>query len=99
MTLYLVAVGLEIALGIYFWILIARLVLDLALSLRPNFRPRGLFLVLAELVMTVTDPPLRFLRRFIKPVRFGMVSLDFSWTILVVLLSFVQSWARGILLG
>jgi YggT family protein len=52
--------------------------------LRPGFRPKGLFLPVSEIIFTVTDPPLKFLRRFIKPVRFGAISLDFAWTLLVL---------------
>lgn len=72
------------ALQIYFYSLIGRLILDLLISFRPGFRPRGLFLTISEIIFTVTDPPLKFLRRFIKPVRFGAISLDFAWTLLVL---------------
>lgn len=72
------------ALQIYFYALIGRLILDLLISFRPGFRPRGLFLPISEIIFTVTDPPLKFLRRFIKPVRFGAISLDFAWTLLVL---------------
>jgi len=72
------------ALQIYFYALIGRLILDLLISLRPGFRPKGLFLPVSEIIFTVTDPPLKFLRRFIKPVRFWAISLDFAWTLLVL---------------
>ena len=72
------------ALQIYFYALIGRLILDLLISLRPGFRPKGLLLPVSEIIFTVTDPPLKFLRRFIKPVRFGAISLDFAWTLLVL---------------
>ncbi|MEN9737153.1 MAG: hypothetical protein RJA26_386 [Actinomycetota bacterium] len=81
---------LQWALEILLWSFIARFVLDLVLSVNPQFRPRGLFLVLAEIVMTVTDVPLKFLRRFIKPLRLGPVALDFSWTIAILLVSILQ---------
>ena len=72
------------ALEIYFYALVGRLILDLLISIRPGFRPKGLLLPVAEIIFTVTDPPLRFLRRFIKPVSFGAISLDFAWTLLVL---------------
>jgi YggT family protein len=72
------------ALQIYFYALIGRLILDLLISLRPGFRPKSLLLPVSEIIFTVTDPPLKFLRRFIKPVRFGAISLDFAWTLLVL---------------
>jgi YggT family protein len=72
------------ALEIYFYALVGRLIMDLLISIRPGFRPKGLLLPVAEIIFTVTDPPLRFLRRFIKPVSFGAISLDFAWTLLVL---------------
>jgi YggT family protein len=89
MTL-LVAV-LQWALQIYFYVMIARLIADLVLSVNPNWRPRGLILVLVEVVYTLTDPPLKFIRRFIKPVRFGGLALDFGWTIVVFAIGLLQS--------
>jgi YggT family protein len=38
----------------------------------------------SEIIFTVTDPPLKLLRRYIKPVSFGAISLDFAWTLLVL---------------
>lgn len=81
------------ALQIYFYALIGRLILDLLISFRPGFRPRGLFLPISEIIFTVTDPPLKFLRRFIKPVRFGAISLDFAWTLLVLAVILLRNLA------
>lgn len=83
------------ALQIYFYFLIGRLLLDLLISLNPSFRPKGILLPLAEIVMTLTDPPLRFIRRFIKPVRMGAIALDFGWTLLVLAVIFAQNIVRG----
>jgi YggT family protein len=84
------------ALQIYFYALIGRLILDLLISLRPGFRPKGLFLPVSEIIFTVTDPPLKFLRRFIKPVRFGAISLDFAWTLLVLVVILLRNLALGL---
>lgn len=86
----LVALILDWALRIYFYFLIARLILDLAISMNPAFRPKGILLPIAEIVMTVTDPPLRFVRRFIKPVRMGAIALDFGWTLVVLAVIFLR---------
>ncbi|MFM5904994.1 MAG: YggT family protein [Micrococcales bacterium] len=94
--MYWLAAALSIALGLYFWVLLGRFVLDLVLSVNPRWRPRGLGLVIAELVMTLTDPPLRFLRRFIKPLRLGAISIDFAWTILVILIGAATNWVWAI---
>jgi YggT family protein len=39
-------------------------------------------LVVAEGIFTATDPPLRFLRRYIPPLRLGSVALDLSFMVL-----------------
>ena len=47
--------------------------------------------MLAEAVYTVTDPPLKFLRRFIPPLRLGTVAFDLSFTVLfIVVLVLIQ---------
>ena len=71
--------------------MIARLIADLVLSVNPSWRPRGLILVVVELIYTLTDPPIKFTRRFIKTVRFGGIALDFGWTIIVFAIGLLQS--------
>jgi YggT family protein len=61
-----------------------RLIADFALVLRRGWRPRGFLLVLMNLIFTVTDPPLKFVRRVVKPVRFGGIALDFAWTVVLL---------------
>lgn len=64
--------------------LMARLVLDYVQMFARSWRPRGIVLVIAEVVYTVTDPPLRALRRVIPPLRLGSISLDLSFMVLFV---------------
>nr|WP_246405377.1 YggT family protein [Nocardiopsis algeriensis] len=73
-----------IALQLFVFVLIARVVLEMVQSFSRTWRPTGFMLVIAEIVYTITDPPLRFLRRFIKPVRLGSVMLDLSVLILFI---------------
>ena len=87
----IVVVALWWALQLYFYLLIARFVVDLVLSVNATWRPRGLVLVATEIVMTLTDPPLKLVRRFIKPVRVGSISLDFGWTLLLLIVSLLQN--------
>lgn len=77
-------------LQVYFLVLVARFILDLVLSVNPSWRPKGPVLVLAEISMTLTDPPLKFIRRFIKPVRLGMFSIDLAWTVLIFGILFAE---------
>jgi len=56
-----------------------------------------LVLVLAETTYTITDPPLKFLRRFIKPIRLGSVALDLSFMILFLVVSILLQVVTSVL--
>ncbi|MCL2784034.1 MAG: YggT family protein [Propionibacteriaceae bacterium] len=61
----------------------------------PHWKPKGLGLLLAEFVFTLTDPPLRFLRKFIKPLRLGNIGLDMAFLVLfllVILCFYIVQW-------
>ena len=67
---------------LYIVVLLGRLVLDWVQVFSRDWRPTGVVLVLAEGVYSLTDPPLRALRRVIKPVRLGQVQLDLAFIVL-----------------
>jgi YggT family protein len=80
----LVATILALAAQLYFLLLLARLVLDLVRVFARSWRPQGAVLVAAEIVYTVTDPPLRLARRYIPPVRLGGVGLDVAFAVVLL---------------
>lgn len=69
---------------VYLLVLLARLVIDWIVAYAPAYRPRGLALVVFEAVYTLTDPPVRLLRRWIPPLRLGGMVLDLSIMILLL---------------
>jgi len=69
----------------YEGVLICRAVLSWIQLLNPKWTPHGLLLLIAEAIYTLTDPPLRFLRKLIKPLRVGAVQLDMAFMLLFVL--------------
>ena len=69
---------LTYVLWVYLLILIGRLILSWIQTFSRDWHPTGVVLVLAEVMYTATDPPLRFLRRYIPSVRLGTVALDLS---------------------
>ena len=69
-------------LSIFLLLLIGRLILSWVQAFARDWRPRGVVLVIAEVVFTATDPPLRFLRRYIPTLRLGTVALDLSFMLL-----------------
>ena len=75
-----------------------RLVVDWVRALRPKWRPSSLLLVAVEACFAVTDPPIRLVRRVVKPVRVGGGVLDFAWSIVLLLalvLLYVVAPLRG----
>ena len=65
--------------------LVARMILDWIVFFSPTWRPRGILLIVANLVNAVTDPALRALRRRIPPVRLGhAMALDVGFMLLFV---------------
>jgi YggT family protein len=71
-------------------VLIARFVIDWVQVLARSWRPRGVVLVLCEVIYTLTDPPLRALRSVIPPLRLGTVALDLSPMVLLIALFILQ---------
>jgi len=69
-------------LAIYLFVLIVRMIFSWIQAFSREWHPSGILLVIAESVFTVTDPPLKFLRRFIPSLRLGMVALDLSYMVL-----------------
>lgn len=80
-------------LNLYVLVLITRLVLEYVAIFARDWRPRGPVLLLSELVFTLTDPPLKAIRKFVPSLRIGSVSFDLSFLILL----FAISITRGIL--
>ena len=67
---------------LYFLVLIGRVVFDWIRIFAKEWRPRGAALLVAEPVYTLTEPPLRALRKVIPPLRLGGVALDLSFMVL-----------------
>ena len=76
---------LTLLLWLFLLLLIARLVMEYVLLFARSYEPRGMVVVMLEVVYSVTDPPLKFLRRFIPPLRLGGIALDLSFLVLFVL--------------
>lgn len=74
--------------------LFLRLILDYVRMAAPAWRASGILLVAADFVYAVTDKPLRFVRRFVKPLRIGGISIDLSMLILFIVISRVAPLLR-----
>lgn len=82
--LYLVLMLFQLA-------LIIRIVFDSIQMFAHSWRPKGPALVLASAVYTVTDPPMRLVRRVIPPLQLGGVMLDLAFLLLFLIVSILMS--------
>ena len=71
-------------LELFLLVLIARLIFDWVMVFARDFRPRGVLAAFLEVIYTLTDPPLRALRRVIPPLRLGNVAIDLGFIILFI---------------
>jgi YggT family protein len=76
---------------IFFLFLLVRLILDWVMFFAREWRPRGIALVIAEGTYTVTDPPLKALRRILPPLTIGSIRLDLAFLVLFLLCSVLLS--------
>jgi len=72
------------ALNIFLGLLFVRLVVDWVQVFARSWTPKGPVLVVLEVVYSITDPPILFVRRFVPPLRIGSVALDTSFLIVLV---------------
>ena len=70
------------------WFFIAllwiRFVVDWVQVFARSWSPQGPMLVVLEVVYSVTDPPIKALRRVIPPLRLGTIVLDLSFLIVMI---------------
>jgi YggT family protein len=92
--------GLAIELVLYFYILflLGRLVADWIQVFARAWTPRGPLLVVLEAVYTVTDPPIKLVRRVLPPLRLGGVVLDLSFLVVLLVAYILLRVNRALLL-
>jgi YggT family protein len=87
---------LSFLLFLYFLVLLGRLVFDWVQVFSRDWRPKGVLLVVAEFVYSLTDPPLNALRKVIPPLRLGGVALDLGFLVLIFSVSIASNLADGL---
>ncbi len=86
----IVKIVLFYVLSIYLVILLGRLIFSWIQTFSRSWTPTGPLLIVAEVIFTATDPPLRLLRRYIPTVRLGTVALDLSFMVLFFVVIFAM---------
>lgn len=92
------AVGQVIAtvLWLYWLVLIARLVLDFVQIFARSWQPRGFLLIIAEAVYSITDPPIKAVRRIVPPLRLGSIQFDLAFLIVFILVQILIGVFRSL---
>jgi len=93
---YVVGSILLFALNIFLGLLFVRLVVDWVQVFARSWTPKGPVLVVLEVVYSITDPPIVFVRRFVPPLRIGSVALDTSFLIVLVVVYLLRILVAGI---
>lgn len=78
----IVAQALGFAVFLFMLFLLGRMILSFIMSFSRDWRPQGVMLVVTEAIFSITDPPIKLLRRVIPPVRLGHARLDIAFLVL-----------------
>jgi YggT family protein len=81
---------LLLVLNVFLGLMLIRLVVDWVQVFARSWSPKGPVLFVLEIVYTITDPPIVFVRRFVPPLRLGAVMLDTSFLIVLVVVYLLQ---------
>ena len=90
-----VANAIYFALLVFLLFLVFRLIMEYVFLLARSFRPSGIVAVLLELAYSVTDPPLKALRRVLPPLRIGQFSLDLGFLVLFIVVRILMGVVGG----
>ena len=90
---------LDFVVFLYFLVLLGRVVFDWIRIFARDWRPRGAALLVAEPIYTLTEPPLRALRKVIPPLRLGAVNLDLSFMVLFFVVYLLMLGYRRLLVN
>lgn len=85
-------------LQVFWFLLLARIIVEMIQSFSRDWRPSGVMAVIFEILFTITDPPVKALRRLIPPVRLGAVALDLSVIVLFIGIIVLQAVIQGVLI-
>jgi YggT family protein len=78
-----------------FWAMLwVRFVVDWVQVFARSWQPHGVLLVVLEFVYSVTDPPIKAVRKVIPPLRLGGIALDLGF-LLVFLATYVLLRVAG----
>ena len=75
-----------------------RFVVDWVMVFARSWSPSGPLLVLLEIVYSVTDPPIKAMRKVIPTLRIGSIALDLGFIVVLVIAYVLLSVNRALFL-
>jgi len=78
-------------LDLFKYALFIRLIIDYVRIFARNWRPNSFLIAVFEFIYTITDPPMKFVGRFVPQLRLGGVSLDLSFIVLLIAIGLAKS--------
>ncbi|MVU82139.1 YggT family protein [Nocardia sp. ET3-3] len=82
---------LNLLLFLFWLLLISRVIVEFIRSFARDWRPTGFVVIILEVIFTITDPPVKLLRRLIPPVNLGGIRLDLSIMVLLFIVFILMS--------
>ena len=87
--------GLSVLINLYMMVLLARVILDWSQFFVRGWRPTGILLVVANVLYTLTDPPIRWIGRYVPPLRLGGgMAIDVGFMVMFLFLIITQRLAN-----
>ncbi|MDF7664185.1 YggT family protein [Bifidobacterium sp. ESL0763] len=90
MLFFLLKALINWLIGLYMTVLFIRVIIDWVAVLLPRWRPNRVVMAIFNVFYALTDPPLRWLRRFIPVMRVGNAGMDFTPVVLWFALAVLQ---------
>jgi YggT family protein len=76
--------------GLFKFALFARIIIDYVRMFKRDWRPSPFISSIFEVIYSITDPPMKFVQRFVPPLRVGGIALDLSFIVILIALSLLQ---------
>jgi YggT family protein len=94
----IVGLVIELVLRLFLLLLFARFVVDWVQVFARSWTPKGVVLVLLEIIYSITDPPIMLVRRFVPPLRLGAIAIDTGFIIVLISCYLLLTLNRAVLL-
>lgn len=76
--------------GLFKLALFARIIIDYIRMFKRDWRPAPFLSAIFEVIYSITDPPIKFVQRFVPPLRVGSMALDLSFIVILIALSLLE---------